>query len=85
MGSNEGYERRRESWLWFLDKWCEKHGITRKQAASILCGDSAYNKYDPQDPLVTYRDLFWSEMEEFGADVLESKCEREENAQSTDT
>lgn len=31
-------------WLGKLDKWCEKHhGISRKQALSILFEDSPYN------------------------------------------
>lgn len=45
-----GKERSKKLWLEALDKYCNKHGITRQQFVSIF-GDTDYDH--------DYRSLFW--------------------------
>jgi len=65
--------KRYNQWLENLDLWCKKHNISREQAISILSDDSSYNKEDPKKDLITIRDLYWSEMDDFCQEFKEEK------------
>lgn len=49
----------REMWLKVaLDPWCKRHGISRKQALSIVFSDHTYNPIDPSKDNIVLKDLF---------------------------
>ena len=52
-------------WLKLLDEWRNNHGITRKQAMSILFNDSRYNPKNPEKDNVIIKDLFWAGVNDF--------------------
>jgi hypothetical protein len=41
-----------------LDPFCKKHGLTRRQAISVVFDDHRYNAADPEHDLVTVQDLY---------------------------
>lgn len=44
-----------------LDPWCQRHGITREQAISIVFNDDSFNPENPQKDLVTRESILgWS-------------------------
>lgn len=67
-----GYDKRYEMWLGYLDEWCAKHhGLTRKQAISILFEDTPYNPNGKD--IITQKELYWSEWPDYYKRLLDSE------------
>jgi hypothetical protein len=43
-----------------LDPFCKKHGLTRRQAISVIFDDVGSSSTDPEERVVTVQDLYWN-------------------------